>query len=115
MRCLDSQKHNLQRGLNNGAAGLWTQCGAGSLGAALAIKELIAGKLKELSIFGLRRLSRKVIWQEQVYCDLDVCLDWHPDYENKANMQSSQAIADYTITFKGKVLMQQQIPGTVDA
>jgi hypothetical protein len=35
------------------------------------------------------------------------------DYENKANMQSSQAIADYTITFKGKVLMQQQIPGTV--
>jgi aminobenzoyl-glutamate utilization protein B len=25
-----------------------------------------------------------------------------PDYENKANMQSSQAIADYTITFKGK-------------
>jgi hypothetical protein len=25
--------------------------------------------------------------------------DWHPDYENKANMQSSQAIADYTITF----------------
>jgi hypothetical protein len=35
--------------------------------------------------------------------------DWHPDYENKANMQSSQAIADYTITFKGKVLMQQQI------
>jgi hypothetical protein len=33
----------------------------------------------------------------------DICLDWHPDYENKANMQSSQAIADYTITFKGKV------------
>jgi aminobenzoyl-glutamate utilization protein B len=26
--------------------------------------------------------------------------DWHPDYENKANMQSSQAIADYTITSK---------------
>jgi hypothetical protein len=26
-----------------------------------------------------------------------------------------QAIADYTITFKGKVLMQQQIPGTVGA
>jgi aminobenzoyl-glutamate utilization protein B len=23
--------------------------------------------------------------------------DWHPDYENKANMQSTQAIADYTI------------------
>jgi hypothetical protein len=30
-------------------------------------------------------------------------------------MQSSQAIADYTITFKGKVLMQQLILGTVKA
>jgi aminobenzoyl-glutamate utilization protein B len=27
-----------------------------------------------------------------LFNDLDVCLDWHPDYENKANMQSSQAI-----------------------
>jgi hypothetical protein len=35
-----------------------------------------------------------------------------PDYENKANMQSSQAIADYDY-LQGKVLMQQQIPGTV--
>jgi aminobenzoyl-glutamate utilization protein B len=50
-----------------------------------------------------------------LFNDLDVCLDWHPDYENKANMQSSQAIADYTITSKEKVLMQQQIPGTVGA
>jgi len=37
-----------------------------------------------------------------VFNDLDVCLDWHPDYENKANMQSSQAIVSYTVTFKGK-------------
>jgi aminobenzoyl-glutamate utilization protein B len=40
-----------------------------------------------------------------LFNDLDICLDWHPDYENKA-MQSSQAIADYTITFKGKVMQQ---------
>ena len=37
-----------------------------------------------------------------VFNDLDVCLDWHPDYENKANMQSSQAVVSYTVTFKGK-------------
>jgi len=37
-----------------------------------------------------------------LFNDLDVCLDWHPDYENKANMQSSQAITDYSISFKGK-------------
>jgi aminobenzoyl-glutamate utilization protein B len=36
-----------------------------------------------------------------LFNDLDICLDWHPD-ENKANMQSSQAIADYTITLKEK-------------
>lgn len=40
--------------------------------------------------------------KEGLFNDLDVCLDWHPDYENKANMQSSQAITDYTISFKGK-------------
>jgi aminobenzoyl-glutamate utilization protein B len=33
----------------------------------------------------------------------------------KANIQSSQAIADYTITFKGKMLMPQLIRGTVKA
>jgi hypothetical protein len=52
--------------------------------------------------------------QEQVYLMTDVCLDWHPDYENKANMQSSQAIL-YDYLQRKKVLMQQQIPGTVGA
>jgi hypothetical protein len=37
-----------------------------------------------------------------LFNDLDVCLIGNPDYENKANMQSSQAIADYTITSKKK-------------
>jgi aminobenzoyl-glutamate utilization protein B len=48
-------------------------------------------------------LAGKVYMARAGFNDLDICLDWHPDYENKANMQSSQAIADYTITFKGKV------------
>ena len=82
--------------------------GAGSLGAAIAIKELIAeGKLKgTIRFYGTpaeEDLAGKV-WmaKEGVFNDLDVCLDWHPDYENKANMQSSQAIIDYNISFKGK-------------
>ena len=37
-----------------------------------------------------------------LFNDLDVCLDWHPDYENKANMQSSQAVTDWTVEFTGK-------------
>lgn len=82
--------------------------GAGSLGAALTIKELIAaGKLKgTIRFYGTpaeEDLAGKVYMARAgLFNDLDICLDWHPDYENKANMQSSQAIADYTISFKGK-------------
>lgn len=82
--------------------------GAGSMGAAVAIKELIAtGKLKgTIRFYGTpaeEDLAGKV-WmaKDGVFNDLDVCLDWHPDYENKANMQSSQAVTDYTVSFKGK-------------
>lgn len=82
--------------------------GAASLGAALTIKELIAaGKLKgTIRFYGTpaeEDLGGKV-WMAKagLFKDLDVCLDWHPDYENKANMQSSQAVIDYTVSFKGK-------------
>jgi aminobenzoyl-glutamate utilization protein B len=82
--------------------------GAGSLGAALAIKELIAaGKLKgTIRFYGTpaeEDIAGKVYMARAgLFNDLDVCLDWHPDYETKANMQSSQAVTDYSITFKGK-------------
>jgi aminobenzoyl-glutamate utilization protein B len=82
--------------------------GAASLGAALSIKELIAaGKLKgTIRFYGTpaeEDLAGKV-WMAKagLFDDLDVCLDWHPDYENKANMQSSQAVTDFSISFKGK-------------
>lgn len=82
--------------------------GTGSLGAAVAIKELIAaGKLKgTIRFYGTpaeEDLAGKV-WmaKDGLFNDLDVCLDWHPDSENKANMQSSQAVIDYSICFKGK-------------
>jgi aminobenzoyl-glutamate utilization protein B len=82
--------------------------GAGSLGAAIAIKELIEqGKLKgtirfygtpaEESVGGKIYMAR-----EGLFNDLDVCLDWHPDTEISANMQSSQAMVDFTVEFRGK-------------
>ena len=81
--------------------------GPGSLGAALAIKELIAkGKLKgtvrfygtpaEESVGGKVYMARAGLFN-----DVDVCLDWHPNDENKANMQSSQALIDLLVSFKG--------------
>jgi aminobenzoyl-glutamate utilization protein B len=61
--------------------------GAGSLGAAVAIKELIAaGKLKGTIRFGTpaeEDLAGKVYMARAGFNDLDICLDWHPDYETK--------------------------------
>jgi aminobenzoyl-glutamate utilization protein B len=82
--------------------------GAGSLGAAVAIKELIQqGKLKgtirfygtpaEESVGGKIYMAR-----DGLFADLDVCLDWHPDVQNAANTQSSQAMVDFIVEFKGK-------------
>ncbi|MFN5439280.1 MAG: amidohydrolase, partial [Bacteroidota bacterium] len=97
--------------LNAGAAGHGcghNMFGAASLGAAVAIKELIAsGKLKgTVRFYGTpaeEDLAGKVYMARAgVFNDLDVCLDWHPDYENKANMQSTQAVVSYTVKFKGK-------------
>lgn len=82
--------------------------GAGSLGAALAIKELIetgqlSGTIRFYGTPAEEDLAGKVYMARAgVFNDLDVCLDWHPDYENAANTQSSQAVTDYLISFKGK-------------
>jgi aminobenzoyl-glutamate utilization protein B len=82
--------------------------GAGSLGAAVAVKELIQqGKLKgtirfygtpaEESVGGKIYMARAGL-----FSDLDVCLDWHPDVEIAASTQSSQAMIDFIVEFKGK-------------
>jgi aminobenzoyl-glutamate utilization protein B len=108
---LSQKAQPVKEALVNGAPGHGcghNMFGAGSLGAALAIKELIAaGKLKgTIRFYGTpaeEDLAGKVYMARAgLFNDLDVCLDWHPDYETKANMQSSQAVTDYSISFKGK-------------
>jgi aminobenzoyl-glutamate utilization protein B len=82
--------------------------GAGSLGAAVAVKELMtAGKLKgTIRFYGTPAEENGFgkVWMARagLFNDLDVCLDWHPSDENKANMQSTKAIASYIISFKGR-------------
>ncbi|MCB0840986.1 MAG: amidohydrolase, partial [Bacteroidetes bacterium] len=82
--------------------------GVGSLGAAVAIKELMeAGKLTgtvrfygtpaEETIFGKLYMARAGMFD-----DVDICLDWHPGADIEANTQSSQALIDFTISFKGQ-------------
>jgi aminobenzoyl-glutamate utilization protein B len=82
--------------------------GAASLGAAVAIKELIAaGKLRgtirfygtpaEESVSGKAYMAR-----DGHFKDLDVCLAWHPSDKTEADTQSSQAIIDFIVEFKGR-------------
>ena len=82
--------------------------GTASLGAAVAVKELIAaGKLKgtvrfygtpaEESIGGKIYMAR-----DGMFNDLDVCLAWHPDDRIRADVDSTQAIVDFIVEFKGK-------------
>ena len=79
--------------------------GAGSLGAAIAIKELIAsGDLKgtvkflgtpsEEAYFGKIWMVREGLWN-----DVDVNLSWHPSADTKADAQSSLALVDFKIEF----------------
>ena len=82
--------------------------GAASLGAATAIKELIAaGKLKgTIRFYGTpaeEAVGGKVYMaRDGLFNDLDVCLAWHPDDHTHADTQSSQAIVTLVVEFKGK-------------
>ncbi|MDO8630065.1 MAG: amidohydrolase, partial [Phycisphaerales bacterium] len=82
--------------------------GAASLGAATAIKELIAdGKLQgtirfygtpaEESVGGKIYMAR-----DGLFKDVDICLAWHPDDETQADMTSTQALVDFVVEFYGK-------------
>ena len=82
--------------------------GPGSLGAAIAVKELIEkGDLKgtirfygtpaEEKYFGKLYMARAGLFE-----DVDVCLDWHPSASIHADVQSTQALIDFEIEFHGQ-------------
>ncbi len=82
--------------------------GAGSLGAAVAIKELmetgqLSGTVRCYGTPAEEQFGGKIYMARAgLFDDLDVCLDWHPHYKIEANMQSSQAISEFKVRFKGK-------------
>jgi aminobenzoyl-glutamate utilization protein B len=82
--------------------------GAASLGAALAIKELIAasklqGTIRFYGTPAEEAVGGKIYMaREGLFNDLDVCLAWHPEDETRADVDSSQAIIDFIVEFKGK-------------
>ena len=97
--------------LNEGEAGHGcghNMFGAGSLGAAVAIKELIeSGRLKgtikflgtpsEEKYFGKIWMVRAGLWD-----DVDVNISWHPSASIESAVQSSLALVDFEVEFFGQ-------------
>ncbi len=82
--------------------------GVASLGAAVAIKELIEegqfqgtvrfyGTPAEEKFFGKLWMIRAGLFE-----DVDIMMDWHPAAETKANVQSSLALVDFMVEFYGQ-------------
>jgi aminobenzoyl-glutamate utilization protein B len=82
--------------------------GVGSMGAAVAIKELIQqGKLKgTIRFYGTpaeEAVGGKIYMaREGLFKDLDVCFDWHPGAGIQSGTQSSKAMVEFYAEFKGK-------------
>jgi aminobenzoyl-glutamate utilization protein B len=82
--------------------------GAGSLGAAIAIKELIeAGKINgTVKFFGTPSEEKYFgkIWMVSagLWNDVDVNISWHPSAKMEADVQSSLALVDFKVEFFGQ-------------
>ena len=82
--------------------------GTASLGAAIAIKELIEkGDLKgTVKFFGTPAEEKFFgkLWmiRDGVFDDVDICMDWHPADHTEANVQPSLALVDFMVEFTGQ-------------
>jgi len=82
--------------------------GTGSLGAAIAVKELIEkGQIKGTVVFYGTPAEETIfgkVWfaRAGLFNDLDVCMDWHPGDDMEAATQSSKALIDFRVNFYGK-------------
>lgn len=97
--------------LNEGAAGHGcghNLFGAGSLGAAIAVKELIeSGQIKgTIKFFGTPSEEKFFgkIWMVNagLWDDVDVNISWHPSAQIEAGVQSSLALVDFKVEFFGQ-------------
>jgi aminobenzoyl-glutamate utilization protein B len=82
--------------------------GTASLGAAVAIKELIEkGSLKgTVKFFGTPAEEKFFgkLWmiRDGIFDNVDVVMDWHPADKTEANVQPSLALVDFMVEFKGQ-------------
>ena len=82
--------------------------GSGSLGAAIAIKEMIEqGKISgTIKFFGTPSEEKYFgkIWMVEagLWDDVDVNVSWHPGANTEADVQSSLALIDFKVEFFGQ-------------
>lgn len=82
--------------------------GPASLGAALAIKELIesgalSGTIRFYGTPAEEAVGGKLYMvREGLFDDVDVALAWHPSDEVVADTRSTQALVDFYVDFRGK-------------
>lgn len=82
--------------------------GTASLGAAVAIKDMIAqGKLKgTIKFFGTPAEEKFFgkLWMVRagLFDGVDVVMDWHPGAETKAAVQTGLALVDFVVEFRGQ-------------
>jgi aminobenzoyl-glutamate utilization protein B len=82
--------------------------GVAALAGAHAVKDLIAsGQLQgTVKLYGTpaeESVAGKVFMiRAGLFRDVDFALAWHPDSKTRADMQSTQALVDYAVEFRGK-------------
>jgi len=82
--------------------------GSASLGAAIAVKQLIeAGEIEGTIRFYGTPAEEKFfgkLWMIRAgaFDGVDVMMDWHPGDEIEASVQSSQALVDFLVEFDGQ-------------
>jgi len=108
---LSQQTKPVKSPLSEGAAGHGcghNMFGSGSLGAAIAIKEMIEqGKISgTIKFFGTPSEEKYFgkIWMVEagLWDDVDVNISWHPGANTEADVQSSLALIDFKVEFFGQ-------------
>ena len=108
---LSQQTEPIKSPISEGGAGHGcghNMFGSGSLGAAIAIKEMIEqGKISgTIKFFGTPSEEKYFgkIWMVEagLWDDVDVNVSWHPSANTEADVQSSLALIDFKVEFFGQ-------------
>jgi aminobenzoyl-glutamate utilization protein B len=82
--------------------------GAGSVGAAIAMKRVMAarGIAGTVKLFGTPAeetlIGKTYMARDGVFDGLDAALEWHPGTETEVNNSATQAMNNYTVEFFGR-------------